>query len=42
MTSILERHKMKVFTSESGKEATEILEKNPDIDVVLMDIMNDA
>ncbi|HET7747665.1 MAG TPA: response regulator, partial [Vicinamibacteria bacterium] len=39
MTSVLERHRMEVVPAESGKEALELLEENPDVDVVLMDIM---
>jgi CheY-like chemotaxis protein len=39
LTSLLERHKMKVLYAESGAEGIEILEKNDDIDVVLMDVM---
>ncbi|HVS32027.1 MAG TPA: HAMP domain-containing protein [Thermoanaerobaculia bacterium] len=39
LTSLLERHKMKVLYSESGAEGIEILKKTPDLDVVLMDIM---
>jgi HAMP domain-containing protein/signal transduction histidine kinase/CheY-like chemotaxis protein len=39
MTSILEPHNMEILSAETGKTAIEILQKNPDIDVVLMDIM---
>ena len=40
LTSLLERHKMKVLYAESGGEGIEMLKKNErDIDVVLMDIM---
>jgi HAMP domain-containing protein/CheY-like chemotaxis protein/signal transduction histidine kinase len=39
LTSLLERHQMKVFSAESGKEALAILESEPGIDIVLMDIM---
>ncbi len=39
MTSLLERNQMGVVSAESGKEALEVLAKNPDVDVVLMDIM---
>jgi CheY-like chemotaxis protein len=39
LTSVLERHKMKVVPAETGKEALELLQKNPQTDVVLMDIM---
>jgi CheY-like chemotaxis protein len=39
MTSVLERHRMEVFPAESGKDALAMLDQNPDVDVVLMDIM---
>ncbi|HEX7419033.1 MAG TPA: HAMP domain-containing protein [Thermoanaerobaculia bacterium] len=40
LTSLLERHKMKVLYAESGGEGIELLRKNEGaIDVVLMDIM---
>jgi CheY-like chemotaxis protein len=39
MTSILEPHNMVTLAAETGKSAIEMLQKNPDIDVVLMDIM---
>jgi CheY-like chemotaxis protein len=39
LTSLLERHKMKVLYAESGKEGIDTLRNTPDIDVVLMDIM---
>src|SRR4030095_7019832 len=39
MTSMLERFKMNVISSESGKEALDHLLKTPDVDIVLMDIM---
>jgi CheY-like chemotaxis protein len=39
LTSLLERHKMKVLYAESGKEGIEALQKTPGIDVVLMDVM---
>ncbi|HUP45481.1 MAG TPA: HAMP domain-containing protein, partial [Thermoanaerobaculia bacterium] len=39
LTSLLERHKMKVLYAESGKEGIEMLSRTPDIDVVLMDVM---
>jgi CheY-like chemotaxis protein/HAMP domain-containing protein len=37
--SVLERHGMDVVTAQTGREAVAILEKTPDIAVVLMDIM---
>jgi HAMP domain-containing protein/signal transduction histidine kinase/CheY-like chemotaxis protein len=39
MTSLLEHQKMKVLSAESGREAVELLEKNREVDIVLMDIM---
>jgi HAMP domain-containing protein/CheY-like chemotaxis protein/signal transduction histidine kinase len=39
LTSLLERHKMNVIYAESGGEGIETLRNNPDIDVVLMDVM---
>ena len=39
LTSLLERHKMNVVYAESGADGLEQLAKNPDIDVVLMDVM---
>jgi CheY-like chemotaxis protein/two-component sensor histidine kinase len=39
LTSLLERHKMKVLYAESGAEGIDMLQKNPDVDVVLMDVM---
>ncbi|MDB4953492.1 MAG: putative SigmaB asociated two-component system sensor protein [Myxococcales bacterium] len=39
LTSLLEGHKMNVIYAENGRRALTKLEENPDIDVVLMDIM---
>jgi CheY-like chemotaxis protein len=39
MTSMLEHQNMTVLSAETGKEAIEILKRNPGIDIVLMDIM---
>lgn len=39
LTSVLERYKINVVTAESGKEAIYILQQNPQIEMVLMDIM---
>jgi CheY-like chemotaxis protein/HAMP domain-containing protein/putative methionine-R-sulfoxide reductase with GAF domain len=39
LASILEEKKMKTMIAQNGRESLEILEKNPDIDLVLMDIM---
>src|SRR2546423_743193 len=39
MTSMLERYKMEVHSAETGKAALELLQKEADTDLVLMDIM---
>jgi signal transduction histidine kinase/CheY-like chemotaxis protein/CHASE3 domain sensor protein len=39
VTKILEKHKMQVVSAIDGKEAIAALEKNPDTNIVLMDIM---
>ncbi|HWN71024.1 MAG TPA: response regulator, partial [Haliangium sp.] len=39
LSSVLERHEMDVRTAQTGREAISILEKTPDVAVVLMDIM---
>jgi CheY-like chemotaxis protein len=39
MTSLLEKYQMKVMSAESGVGALALLDRNPDIDVVLMDVM---
>lgn len=39
LTNALEKVKMKVLTAQNGYECLEILETEPDIDVVLLDIM---
>jgi len=39
MTSALETHGMKVLHAESGKEGIETLKSDPEVDVVLMDVM---
>ncbi|TAK83960.1 MAG: response regulator [Betaproteobacteria bacterium] len=39
LTSALEQHGMQVMHAESGKEAIEILKRERDIDIVLMDVM---
>jgi len=39
LTSLLERHNMAVLTAENGREALELVQKTPDVDAVLMDIM---
>jgi signal transduction histidine kinase/HAMP domain-containing protein/CheY-like chemotaxis protein len=39
MTSVLERYDMEVLAAETGRGAIAMLERTPDIDIVLMDIM---
>ena len=39
MTSLLERFEMVVFSAENGREAIDILNQYPEIEIVLMDIM---
>jgi CheY-like chemotaxis protein len=39
LSSVLERRGMKVVTASTGHEATEKLETNPEVSIVLMDIM---
>jgi len=39
MTSVLEPYKMQITSAETGKAAIELLQQNPDMEVVLMDIM---
>ena len=39
LTTALERHKMNVVYAESGPQALELLDKTPDVQIVLMDIM---
>ncbi len=39
MTSLLERHRMQILSAEGGQTALDLLQSNPDIEVVLMDIM---
>ncbi len=39
LTALLERHKMAVISAENGRTALEELVQNPDVDIVLMDIM---
>jgi HAMP domain-containing protein/signal transduction histidine kinase/CheY-like chemotaxis protein len=39
MTSLLEPHQMKIVSAETGRDAIEALQKDAEIDVVLMDIM---
>ncbi|MCY1175451.1 Sensor histidine kinase RcsC [compost metagenome] len=39
LTSVLESNKMLVATAENGRTAIELLQQQPDTDIVLMDIM---
>jgi HAMP domain-containing protein/CheY-like chemotaxis protein len=39
LTSVLERNHMQVIYAENGRDGIELLEKTPDVDVVLMDVM---
>ena len=39
LTSVLERHGMNVVFAENGKDGIAALQANPDVDIVLMDIM---
>jgi CheY-like chemotaxis protein len=39
MTSLLEPYKMKIVSAENGRQAIELLQQTPDLDIVLMDIM---
>jgi hypothetical protein len=39
LTSVLERYNMNILSAETGRDAIQILESTPDVDVVLMDIM---
>jgi CheY-like chemotaxis protein len=39
LTSVLELHEMHVLFAESGRDGIEMLQQNPDVDLVLMDIM---
>jgi len=39
LTGLLEKYSMQVIYAENGKEGIEVLQQNPDINVILMDIM---
>ena len=39
LTSVLEEHHMKILSADNGRDAINILQKEPEIDIVLMDIM---
>jgi CheY-like chemotaxis protein len=39
LTSVLESHGLEVLYAENGKDGIAVLERNPDVNVVLMDVM---
>jgi len=39
LSSALQEHDMRISHAKNGKEALEYLRENPDIDIILMDIM---
>ena len=39
LSAVLEQEKIEVITASNGREALEVLSKNKDIDIVLMDVM---
>ncbi len=39
LTIALEKYEMKIIVAENGREGIEVLQKNPDTDLILMDIM---
>ncbi|CAM3372353.1 histidine kinase [Deinococcus deserti] len=39
LTAVLERHQMEVLTAENGRDAIQMLEQHPELDIVLMDVM---
>ena len=39
ITSVLESHRVKVIHAEDGKAALQLLDENPDVDLILMDTM---
>jgi len=39
LTSVLEEHHMNILSADNGRDAINILQREPDIDIVLMDIM---
>ena len=39
LTSVLEEHQMVILSADNGRDAINILQKEPEIDIVLMDIM---
>jgi hypothetical protein len=39
LTSLLERYEMQVLYAENGRDGIAVLQNNPDVDIVLMDVM---
>ena len=39
LSSVLERHRMRVITATNGQDAIDLLESTPDLALVLMDVM---
>ncbi|MCE7887414.1 MAG: response regulator [Alphaproteobacteria bacterium PRO2] len=39
LSSVLEEHNMNILSADSGREAIRVLQDDPDVDIVLMDIM---
>jgi signal transduction histidine kinase/CheY-like chemotaxis protein/HAMP domain-containing protein len=39
LTSVLERYEMQILYAENGKDGIKVLQHNPDINVILMDVM---
>jgi len=39
LTSMLELHRMQVLYAENGRDGIELLQRTPDVDIILMDIM---
>ena len=39
LSTVLEEHDMVILSADNGRDAIQILEEDPDVDIVLMDIM---
>jgi CheY-like chemotaxis protein len=39
LTSVLERYEMQILYAENGKDGIEVLRHNPDVNIILMDVM---
>jgi CheY-like chemotaxis protein len=39
LTSVLERHQMQVVYAENGRDGLDLLQSDPDINIILMDVM---